>query len=143
MSSPRHDKDLKMQYAISYQVSTAFRGFGNFHTNIARVLSPMRPYQALTNNGPKKGPLQDIKNFRFLSSPPSPGLLLSSFFPTYLPQAEFWRRVPETPWPQGMVYFYFPQRLSRQQLDGRRHLHDNDNDNLAVFFIDGFFVKAI
>ena len=30
-------------------------------------------YQALTNNSPNKGQLQDIRNFHFLSSPPKKG----------------------------------------------------------------------
>ena len=123
------------------QVSTAFRGFGNFKTYIARVLSPMRPYQALTNNSPKKGPLQDIKNFHFLSCLPkkvdwslSPPSSMDSFCRVSSPLICHQQSSgEETPWPQGMVYFYFPQPLSWQQLDGWGwgHLHDNDNDNVG------------
>ena len=37
---------------------------------------PWWPYQALANNSPNKGQLQDIKNFHFLSSPPQKGCLV-------------------------------------------------------------------
>ena len=59
-----------------------FQRLLKFRIFIARVLSAMRPYQALTNNSPYKGQLHDIKTFTFsrplpkkvdLSlSPPSP-----------------------------------------------------------------------
>ena len=123
------------------QVSTAFRGFGNFKTYIARVLSPMRPYQALTNNSPKKGQLQDIKNFHFLSCPSkkvdwslSPSSPLDSSCrvssPLICHQQSSGEEFPRPPdHRHGLLLF--STNISRQQLNGRGHLHDNDNDNVG------------
>ena len=94
-------------------------------------------YQALTNNSPNKGQLQDIKNFHFLSSPPkkgwlvslssfSPWTLQSSFLPTYLPPAKFQRWAPlTTPWPNRRGHrrvCFYSSFTPKQLLVGRGHL---------------------